>query len=69
MSGDVRDFSNFKTRASSSFLPLQGKAPKEIHKFLTEILTSFLPRRAKDLSAPLYVKASWLVIKKNDLTL
>jgi len=36
------------------FLPLQGKAQKEIHAILTEILACFLPGRAKDLSAPLY---------------
>ena len=34
---------------------LQGKAPKEIHTILTETLAGFLPGRAKDLSAPLYV--------------
>jgi len=34
-------------------VPLQGKAPKEIHAFLTETLACFLPGRAKDLSAPL----------------
>jgi len=28
--------------------------PKEIHAILTETLASFLPGRAKDLSAPLY---------------
>ena len=33
--------------------PLQGKAPKEIHTILTEILACFLPGRAKDLAAPL----------------
>jgi len=27
----------------------------EIHAILTETLTSFLPGRAKDLSAPLYL--------------
>jgi len=36
------------------FFFLQGKAPKEIHAILTETLASFLPGRAKDLSAPLY---------------
>jgi len=35
-------------------MPLQGKAPKKIHAILTEILVSFLPGLAKDLSAPLY---------------
>jgi len=34
---------------------LQGKAPKEIHAILTETLACYLPGRAKDLSAPLYV--------------
>jgi hypothetical protein len=33
---------------------LQGKAPKEIHAILTEILAYFLPGRAKDLPAPLH---------------
>ena len=41
--------------SSSFFFSLQGKAPKEIHAILTEILACFLPGRAKDLSAPLYV--------------
>jgi len=36
---------------SSDFFFLQGKAPKEIHAILTEILACFLPGRAKDLSA------------------
>ena len=40
---------------SSSFFFLQGKAPKEIHAILTETLACFLPGRAKDLSAPLYL--------------
>jgi len=35
-------------------LPLQGKAPKLIHAFLTETSACFLPGQAKDLSAPLY---------------
>jgi len=35
-------------------VPLQGKAPKEIHAILTETLACFLPGQAKDLSAPLY---------------
>jgi len=50
---DVRDFNNIETRAVIKFLFLQGKAPKEIHAILTEILACFLPGRAKDLSAPL----------------
>ena len=40
---------------SLSFFFLQGKAPKEIHAILTETLDCFLPGRAKDLSAPLYL--------------
>ena len=51
---DARDFNNNETRAVIKFFfSLQGKAPKEIHSILTEILTCFLPSRAKDLSAPL----------------
>jgi len=50
---DARDFNNIETRAVIKFLfPLQGKALKEIHAILTEMLASFLPGRAKDLSAP-----------------
>jgi len=37
------------------FLLLQGKAPKEIHAILTETLACFLPGRAKDLSASIYI--------------
>jgi len=52
---DARDFNNIETRAViKNFLPLQGKAPKEIHAILTETLACFLPDRAKDLSAPLH---------------
>jgi len=36
-------------------VPLQGKAPKEIHAILTETLACLPPNRAKDLSAPRYV--------------
>ena len=42
-------------RCNQVFFPLQGKAPKEIHAILTETLACFLPGRAKDLSAPLYI--------------
>ena len=52
---DARYFNNIETRAVIKFLFLQGKAPKEIHAILTETLACFLPGRAKDLSAPLYV--------------
>jgi hypothetical protein len=52
---DARDFNNIETRAVSKFLFLQGKASKEIHAILTETLGCFLPGRAKNLSAPLYL--------------
>jgi len=53
---NARDFNNIETRAVIKFFFfLQGKAPKEIHAILTETLASFLPGRAKDLSAPLYI--------------
>jgi len=56
MSGDARDFNNMETRAVIKFsFSLQGKAQKEIHAILTETLACFLPSRAKDLSAPLYI--------------
>ena len=50
------DFNNIETGVSSGFFPLQGKAPKEIHAILTEILACFLPGRAKDLSAPVHLQ-------------
>ena len=53
---DVRDFNNIETRAVIKFLFLQGKAPKVIHAILRETLACFLPGRAKDLSAPLYIQ-------------
>jgi len=53
---DARDFNNIETRAVIKFFHfLQGKAPKEIQAILTETLAFFLPSRAKDLSAPLYI--------------
>jgi len=60
---DARDFNNIRTRAiikSSSSSSLQGKAPKEFHVILTEILACFLPGRATDLSL---IRISW----KNNL--
>ena len=49
---DMRDFSNnIETRAVIKFL-FSCKAPKEIHAIQTETLASFIPGRAKDLSAP-----------------
>jgi len=53
---DGRDFNNIETQAVIKFFfSLQGKAPKEIHAILTEILACFFPGWAKDLSASLYV--------------
>jgi hypothetical protein len=49
---DAHNFNNIETRAVNKFFfSLQDKAPKEIHIILTEILASFFPSRAKDLSA------------------
>jgi len=55
---DARDFNNIETRAVIKFFFLQGKALKEIHAIQTETLACFLPSRAKDLSAPLYIVCS-----------
>ena len=51
----MRDFNNIEMQAVIKFVFLRDMAPKEIHAILTEILACFLPDRAKDLSAPLYV--------------
>ena len=48
---DACDFNKIETRAVIKLLFLQGKAAKEIHAILTEILACFLPGRAKNLSA------------------
>ena len=53
---NARDFNKIETRAFIKFVFLQGKAPKEIHAVLAETLACFLPGRAKDLSAPLYLR-------------
>jgi len=52
MLGDARDFNNIETWAVIKFFSLHGKAPKEIHAILTEILGEH---------APLYatVKIGW----------
>jgi len=50
---DARDF-NIEARAVIKFF-FPCKAPKEIHTSLTGTLVCFLPGRAKDLSAPLYI--------------
>ena len=54
MSGTSAISATSRRELSSSFFFLQGKAPNEIHAILTETFASFLPGRAKDLSAPLY---------------
>ena len=51
---DERDFNNIETRAVINIFFLQSKAQKEIQATLTETLTCSLPRRAKDLPAPLH---------------
>ena len=48
---NARDFNNIETQAGT----LQRKAPKKIHAVLTETLACFLPGRAKDLSATLWL--------------
>jgi hypothetical protein len=53
MSGTRAISTTSRRELSSSFFFLQGKTPKEIHKFLTETLAFFHPGQAKDLSAPL----------------
>jgi len=50
---DARDLNNIETRAVIKIFFLQGKALKEIHAILTEILACSLPGRTKDLSASL----------------
>jgi len=52
---DARDFNNIETRAVVNFFSLHGKAPEEIRAILIETLVCFLPGRAKDLSAPMYI--------------
>jgi len=56
MSGTRAISTKSRREPSPSFFFLQGKAPKEIHTILTEILACFIPGRAKDLSAPLYFR-------------
>jgi len=54
MSGTCAISTTSRRELSSSFVPLQGKAPKGIHAILTEALACSLPGRAKDLSATVY---------------
>jgi len=51
---DTRNFNNIETWVVIKSFFLQGKVLKEIHAILTETLACFIPRQAKDLSAPLY---------------
>ena len=53
---DEGDFNNTETRAVIKLFFLQGKVAKEIHAILTVTLACFLPLRAKNLSAPLYLQ-------------
>jgi len=46
MTGDARDFNSIETRAVINFFFLQGKAPKEIHVILQEILKEHAPSYA-----------------------
>jgi hypothetical protein len=46
MSGDARDFNNIETRAVIKFFFLLGKAPKEIHAIIIEILGEHAPSYA-----------------------
>ena len=55
MSGDARDFNNIETRAVIKFffLPLQGKALKEIHAILRNIRgTCTIVRHSQKLGGP-----------------
>jgi len=55
MSGTRAISTTSRRELSSSIFSLQGKAPKEIRSILTETLDCFLPGRAMDLSAPMYM--------------
>jgi len=46
MSGDARNFNNMETQTLIKFFFLQGKAPKEIHAILKEILGEHAPSYA-----------------------
>jgi hypothetical protein len=50
-----------EARAVIKVFFLQGKAPEEIHAFLTEKLACFSPGRAKDLSARLYIILCYVI--------
>jgi len=65
---DARDFNKIETRSVMKFLFLQGKAPKETYAILTETLACFLPGRAKELSAPLYLWLSHVRVFRHQYT-
>ena len=52
---DARDFDNIETRAVINIFSLQGKAPKEIHAILTELLACFLLVRLRTYQRPCMV--------------
>jgi len=54
MSG-TREIPTSRRELSSSFFPLQGKAPKKIQAILTETLACFLPGRTKDFFNYIYI--------------
>ena len=63
---NARDFNNIETRAVIKiFFFLQGKTQKEIRAILTETLACFLPGRAKNLSAPLYIQCNLKTSKQS----
>jgi len=64
MSGTGAISTTSRRELSSTFIFLQGKALKEIYAILTEKLACFLPGRAKNLSAPLYLAIFFFVVKK-----
>ena len=61
MSGYALDFNKIETRLVIKFFLLQGKAPKEIHAILTEILEE---------NAPLYATVkNWVAqFKRGDIS-
>jgi len=56
---DARDFNNIETRAVIKiFPPCKSRRRRKFNAILAETLACFLPSRAKDLSAPLYLITS-----------
>jgi len=57
-----------RSELSSSFVFLQGKAPKETHAILKETLAYFIPSWSKDLPAPqVYIALLYEVWDATDL--